>query len=143
MQVEEGTYTLVASHPNYNTETVENVIVYANQTTTQNFIMTAVDNDDNAQIPVATSLNGNYPNPFNPETTISFSLKEPAMVSIQIFNVQGKLVNTLVNEERTAGNYTVIWNGKDSGGRNVASGVYYYRMRAGKYSSTRKMIMLK
>jgi hypothetical protein len=143
MQVEEGTYTLVASHPNYNTETVENVIVYANQTTTQNFIMTAVDNDDNAQIPVATSLNGNYPNPFNPETTISFSLKEPAMVSIQIFNVQGKLVNTLVNEDMTAGNYTVIWDGKDSGGRNVASGVYYYRMIAGKYSSTRKMIMLK
>ena len=143
MQVEEGTYTLVASHPNYNTETVENVIVYANQTTTQNFIMTAVDNDDNVQIPVATSLNGNYPNPFNPETTISFSLKEPANVSIEIYNVQGKLVRTLVNEERTAGNYTVIWDGRDSGGRNVASGVYYYRMRAGKYSSTRKMIMLK
>jgi len=143
MQVEAGIYTLVASHPNYKTVTVENVNVHANQTTTQNFIMTAVDNDDNVQIPVATSLNGNYPNPFNPETTISFSLKEPANVSIEIYNVQGKLVRTLVNEERTAGNYTVIWDGRDSGGRNVASGVYYYRMRAGKYSSTRKMIMLK
>ena len=143
LQIEAGVYDVTANHPNYQSVTFENVTVYANQTTTQNFQLSPLDGDDNSLAPVATSLNGNYPNPFNPETTISFSLKEPAKVAINIYNIQGKLVKTLVNEERTAGHYTVIWNGKDSNGRNVASGVYYYRMTAGKYSNTRKMIMLK
>ena len=143
MQIEAGVYTVTASHPEYHSITVENVQIYAYQTTTQNFLMEPVSIDDNIQTPVVTALNGNYPNPFNPETMISFSLKEHANVSIEIYNIQGKLVKTLVNEERPAGNYTAIWNGKDNSGRNVASGVYYYRMKAGKYSSTRKMIMLK
>ncbi len=143
IQVETGTYTLVASHPNYTTETVNNIEVYAKQTTTQNFTLTWVDNDESSQTPMVTALKGNYPNPFNPDTTISFSLKEPANVSINIYNIQGKLVKTLLNEVRAAGNHTAIWNGKDNSGRNVASGVYYYRMKSGKYSSTRKMVMLK
>lgn len=143
MQMEAGVYSVTASHPEYHSVTVDNVQVYPNLTTTQNFILQQVDNDDNLQTPVATTLNGNYPNPFNPETTISFSLKEQSKVRIEIYNVLGKLVKTLVNDERPAGNYTAIWNGTDNGGRDVASGVYYYRMKAGKYSSTRKMIMLK
>ncbi len=92
---------------------------------------------------VATTLKNNFPNPFNPETTIAFSVKDNSPVTIGIYNVKGQLVKTLVNETKAAGNYTVPWNGTDSNGRAVSSGIYYYKMNAGKYSSTKKMIMMK
>ncbi len=92
---------------------------------------------------VITALNGNYPNPFNPETTISFSVKETSPVAIEIYNVKGQLVKTLVNEVKASGNHTVVWNGKDNNGRNVTSGVYFYKMNTGKFSSTKKMILMK
>jgi len=93
--------------------------------------------------PLVTSLKGNYPNPFNPETTISYSVKDNSPVSIDIFNVKGQKVRRLVNEVKNAGNHTVIWNGTDDNGRAVSSGVYYFKMNAGKFSSTKKMIMMK
>ncbi len=92
---------------------------------------------------VATELKSNYPNPFNPETNIAFSMKEAANVSIEVYNVKGQLVRTLLNDVKEAGNHTVVWNGKDNNGRGVSSGVYYYKMNTGKYSSTKKMIMMK
>lgn len=101
------------------------------------------DNVDPVVPVVATALNNNYPNPFNPETTISFSTKEASPVTIGIYNVKGQLVKTLVNETKAAGNHHVVWNGTDNSGRQVSSGVYYYKMNAGKYSSTKKMIMMK
>ena len=102
-----------------------------------------VANDDPSAPVVATELRGNYPNPFNPETTISYSVKEAAPVTIEVYNVKGQLVKTLVNEAKAAGHYSIVWNGKDNNGRSAASGVYYYKMNAGKYSSTKKMIMMK
>ncbi len=90
-----------------------------------------------------TQLKGNYPNPFNPETTISFSVKDAGPVSVEIYNVKGQLVQKLVNDVRDAGDHTVVWNGTDNNGRAVSSGVYYYKMNTGKYSSTKKMIMMK
>jgi hypothetical protein len=102
-----------------------------------------VPNDDNGIPSIATTLHGNYPNPFNPETNIRFSLKEAAPVSIEVYNVKGQLVRTLVNEMKEAGNHTVLWNGKDNNNRAVSSGVYFYKMNAGKYSSTKKMILMK
>ncbi|MBP7309720.1 MAG: carboxypeptidase regulatory-like domain-containing protein, partial [Candidatus Cloacimonetes bacterium] len=103
----------------------------------------AVDNDDPEAPAVVTTLKNNFPNPFNPETTIAFSVKEAMPVTIEIYNVKGQKVKTLVNETKAAGNYTVPWNGTDSNGRSVSSGIYYYKMTAGKYSSTKKMIMMK
>ncbi|TDF72514.1 T9SS-dependent choice-of-anchor J family protein, partial [Candidatus Syntrophosphaera thermopropionivorans] len=95
-------------------------------------------------VPVlATELQGNYPNPFNPETTIRYSVKETSPVTIEVYNLKGQLVRTLVNEVKIAGNYSVIWNGRDSHNQPVSSGVYFYKMNAGKYSSTKKMIMMK
>jgi hypothetical protein len=95
-------------------------------------------------VPVAaTELRGNFPNPFNPTTTISYSVKTPEAVTIEIFNVKGQLIKTLVSEAKEAGNHTVVWNGDDNSGRRVSSGIYYYKMSAGKYSSTRKMVMMK
>ncbi|MDD2332032.1 MAG: choice-of-anchor J domain-containing protein, partial [Candidatus Cloacimonetes bacterium] len=103
---------------------------------------TGAGEDDLAPV-VATKLFNNYPNPFNPETTIRFSVKEASPVTIEIYNVKGQRVRTLVNETKASGNYDVTWNGKDNHGRNVSSGIYYYKMNAGKFSSTKKMILMK
>ena len=102
-----------------------------------------MDNDDPTIPTIGTRLQGNYPNPFNPETTIRFSVKEATPVTIEIYNTKGQLVKTLINEAKEAGNHSVVWNGKDNSGRSVSSGVYFYKMNAGKYSSTKKMIMMK
>jgi len=100
-------------------------------------------NDDNVNIPYVTALHKNYPNPFNPETTIHYSLSEAGPVKIEVYNIKGQLVRNLVNERKTAGNYTVIWNGKDEQGKNVSSGIYFYRMQTKNYSSTKKMMLMK
>ena len=92
---------------------------------------------------MAPELHGNFPNPFNPETTIRYSVKEATPVSIDIYNVKGQLVKTLVNENKASGHYSVTWNGRDNNNLPVSSGVYFYKMLAGKYSSTRKMILMK
>jgi hypothetical protein len=102
-----------------------------------------VANDDPLPQPTQNALLGNYPNPFNPETTISFDLQKQSKVKIEIFNTRGQKVKTLVNEIRSAGHHTAHWSGKDEIGRNVTSGVYFYKMQAGTYSSTKKMILLR
>ena len=100
--------------------------------------------EDDPVLPVFdTALNGNYPNPFNPSTTINFSLSEKAKVNLAIYNQKGQLVRELINEKMPAGNHQLVWNGTDAKGQTVSSGIYYYRMKSGKYSSTRKMIMMK
>ena len=138
-----GTYSVTASATGYQSNTVENITVNENLTTTVNFTLTPGSSGEDNNLPVvATQLSGNYPNPFNPSTTIRYSVKDPADVRIEIYNLKGQLVKTLVNEQQNTGHYTVIWNGKDSAGRNVGSGVYLYRMQAGTYSSTRKMMLM-
>ena len=99
--------------------------------------------DDPGVPVVATALHGNYPNPFNPETTIAYSVKDAGAVSIEIYNAKGQLVKTLVNEHKATGNYSIVWNGRDNNNQAVSSGVYFYKMLAGKYSSTKKMILMK
>ncbi|MFA7056137.1 MAG: choice-of-anchor J domain-containing protein, partial [Candidatus Cloacimonadales bacterium] len=101
------------------------------------------DNDNNEVVVVNTALKGNYPNPFNPETTIAFSTKENGPVSLDIYNIRGQKVRSLVNENRESGDHSVVWNGKDDNGKSVASGVFFYRMKSGKFSSTKKMILMK
>ena len=102
-----------------------------------------VDNENVETIPQVNSLSQNYPNPFNPETSIAFSTNEAGNVSIEIYNIRGQKVKTLLNDYRTAGNHSIVWNGKDDNNRSVASGVYFYKMRNGKFSSTKKMILMK
>jgi hypothetical protein len=89
------------------------------------------------------TLGANFPNPFNPTTTIAFDLAVSGHVSIDVFNIKGQKVTTLVNDEFTAGPHTVNWNGEDSNGRSVSSGIYFYRMTTEGFTSTRKMIMMK
>ena len=95
-------------------------------------------------VPETFALGANVPNPFNPVTTISYDVPGGgADVTIAIFDVRGALVQTLVNERRAPGRYTVQWNGDDRHGGHAASGVYFYRMRAGSFMETKKMVLLK
>ena len=81
---------------------------------------------------------GNHPNPFNPSTEISFSLPEASDVRLQVINVTGRIVETLVDGYREAGVHTVTW-----AGNHAASGVYFYRLEASDYVATRKMLLMK
>ncbi len=91
----------------------------------------------------ATVLNNNYPNPFNPETNIAYSIKEAGNVTIEVYNLRGQLVKTLVNETKETGDYTTTWSGMDNSNKSVSSGVYFYKMKSGNYTSTKKMILMK
>jgi hypothetical protein len=116
--------------------------VTANNNTTVNFILQPVSNDENTQPVVATALNGNYPNPFNPETTISYSVKEAGRVKLEVYNIKGQLVKTLVNQDQATGHYKLVFNAKDDRGRSISSGVYMLRMVAPGYQKTSKMILM-
>jgi Zn-dependent metalloprotease len=94
-------------------------------------------------LPTSFELKQNYPNPFNPTTTIVFSLPHESNVSIKIYNISGSLVKTLVKDNRPAGVYNVAWNGDNEDGLRVSSGVYIYRIEAGSFTQTRRMVMLK
>ncbi|MFC1490103.1 Ig-like domain-containing protein [Candidatus Latescibacterota bacterium] len=89
------------------------------------------------------SLMANYPNPFNPTTTISFNTAELSNVNVTIYNMLGQHVKTLMNEIKPAGMYSVIWNGKNESGASVTSGMYLYRFEAGRYIETRKLLLMK
>ena len=88
-------------------------------------------------------MNNNYPNPFNPSTTLSFTLAEPGRTTLTIYNLKGQLIKRLVDKELTSGMHKVLWNGKDENERNVASGVYFYRLQSKNYQATGKMLLMK
>jgi len=94
-------------------------------------------------LPTEFKLTANYPNPFNPATTIAFELPQSSPVKIEIFNILGQKVATLVNDVRDAGRFEVVWNGLDESGKSVSSGIYFCRMTAGDYTGTLKMMMMK
>ena len=95
------------------------------------------------EIPLSFSISQNYPNPFNPVTTIQYTLSMPSEVRLEIFNLDGERVRTLVAEHQSAGYYTVHWDGNDEKGRAVGSGVYIYSLRAGEFVAKRKMILMR
>ena len=90
-------------------------------------------------------LENNYPNPFNPTTTIKYSVAERGAVTLKIYNAAGQLIRTLVDEEKAPvqGGFTANWNGMNDSGQPVASGVYFYRLTAQNFSQTKKMVLLK
>lgn len=85
----------------------------------------------------------NYPNPFNSETVIHYKIPKMSRVHMVIYNILGQFVRTLVDGDKPGGDFTIVWNGKDENGNEVAPGVYFYRFEAGEFSSTRKMLLLK
>jgi methionine-rich copper-binding protein CopC len=110
------------------------------------FILTSptdVANDEAAVLPDKYELAQNYPNPFNPNTRVKFSLPELSNVNLTVFNILGQKVKTLVNKQLPAGSYTAAWDGTDSDGKALATGIYLYRLKADNYSASRKMLLVK
>jgi len=101
------------------------------------------DFDEVIAEPTVTVLAGNYPNPFNPSTSISFSLGVSGFVNIDVYNVRGQRVRSLVSGVYEAGVHNVVWNGVSDDGRSVGSGVYFYRMVSDGYTGVKKMLLLK
>jgi hypothetical protein len=93
--------------------------------------------------PMRTELHQNYPNPFNPVTTITYDLRAPVQVELTVYSVRGERIRRLVGRAQGAGRYTVSWQGVNDAGQPVASGVYFYKLVAGDYVNTRKMILIK
>ena len=95
------------------------------------------------EIPLITELQGNYPNPFNPETVISFNLSESLDVVIEIYNIKGQSIKTFDLGNLPMGHHKVIWNGYDNFERQVGSGVYFYQMKAADYTAFKRMVLMK
>mgnify|MGYP000988822897 CR=1 FL=1 len=93
--------------------------------------------------PMAFELMQNYPNPFNPSTSIVFSLPETGHISVNIYDVSGRLVSTLVDGIMESGAHTIMWNGADSYGELVSAGVYIYALESANMVMTKKMILMK
>ncbi|MHA2054462.1 MAG: T9SS type A sorting domain-containing protein [Candidatus Hodarchaeales archaeon] len=89
-------------------------------------------------IATAFRLEDNYPNPFNAATTIEYGLSEPTYITLEIYDILGRRVETFICEERPAGYHQVVWDAKDK-----SFGMYFYRIQAGDYTKTRKMVLLK
>ena len=135
-------HNVIATANGYHPRTYEGIVVAPNQNTTLNIILTSTANEDELSPVTATALKGNIPNPFNPETTIYYDILDPCMVSIEVYNLKGQKVRTLLNESKGTGRFNVVFNSKDDRGNPLASGVYFYRFKAGKYSVTRKMLLM-
>jgi hypothetical protein len=101
------------------------------------------DNELGKQVPKTTSLSQCYPNPFNPATNISFCLADAANVKLEIYNIKGQKILTLLDEHKQPGNHSVLWNGRGSDGKQVSSGIYFYRLTSGNYIKNKKMVFMK
>lgn len=116
---------------------------------TQSFVASAseptgVEEDEAAAVPRTFALHPNYPNPFNPVTTIRFDLPKPAVVKLVVYNILGQEVIRLIdNEAMAAGFHQVTWNGRNAAGHGAATGVYFYRIQAGEFTQARKMLLVK
>ena len=98
---------------------------------------------DPQSIPRSMTLHQNYPNPFNPSTTIEFELVKPARAIVRVYNALGEVVRTLVDRQLAVGTHRVVWDGRNDHGREVASGVYLYRLTAGGVTQEKKMVLVR
>ncbi len=119
--------------------TVNDIVVEENQTTTIDFALHSETDADDLTISV-TQLLSNYPNPFNPATTIKFNIEQNEQVKIEIYNLKGQKIRQFSIPE---GQHSVIWDGTDENDQQVSSGIYFYKLKSGCYTSTKKMILIK
>jgi hypothetical protein len=122
-------FSIVANDKHGNADTLNFKLVVSNN-------ITGIDNQDN--LPDKFYLSQNYPNPFNPSTTIEYDIPKAGLVTLKIYDILGREVRTIVNEEKTAGRYKISFNAS-----SFASGVYFYRLTSGGYTSIKKMVLLK
>ncbi len=99
--------------------------------------------DDDAALPKRTALHENYPNPFNPETRIKFDLADAGHVKLEIYNMLGQKIRTLIDADKPAGYHAAQWDGRNDAGVKVSSGIYFYKLKTADYSKTLKMLLMK
>ena len=128
----------------------ENLVIYSNDPNNPEYEVQLLGSGyeptgTGTELPLITEVKQNYPNPFNPETTISFSISEVngEAVKLEIYNIRGQLIKSIINERIDAGYHNVIWNGENNIGQKVASGIYFYKFKAGDYQKIRKMLLIK
>ncbi|MDP8203956.1 MAG: T9SS type A sorting domain-containing protein [Candidatus Tenebribacter mawsonii] len=136
-----GDYIFTCEAEGYEVATLDETVTTGNLTYL-GFELTAITGTNDLPV-LTTELQGNYPNPFNPVTNIAYSVKEAGKVTLEVYNIKGQLVKTLVNDNKETGQFTAIWNGSDNNNKSVSSGVYFYKMKSGNYTSTKKMILMK
>lgn len=102
-----------------------------------------VTETEDPELPAVNRLYQNYPNPFNPVTTITFSLSKGSFTSLNIYNVEGKLLRVLVNRVMDQGSHRVEWDGKNRSGQLVSSGIYFYKLKSDRFEAVRKMVLLR
>ena len=96
-----------------------------------------------SSIPSEYELKQNYPNPFNPSTTITYAIPVAGKVTLSIYNLHGQLIRTLASGMAPAGRYKAVWDGRDTNGGRVASGLYVYRLEASDFMATKKLVLAK
>jgi hypothetical protein len=101
------------------------------------------DDEESWETPATTALIGNYPNPFNPSTTFRYALGDNAHVTLKVYNMLGQLVRTLVDDYQPAGYGEATWDGRNESGSSVSSGIYIYRLTAGTFIETKRMLLVK
>jgi hypothetical protein len=134
-----GTYILTLTGKEIGGSVEHDVVIFLD-------VQEATDVDDladNPNAPKSFALFQNHPNPFNPETNISFALPVRTYASLIVYNIEGKKVRTLVSREMDVGTHTVHWNGRDEAGNPVASGIYFYRLKTRDFDQTQKMVLMK
>jgi hypothetical protein len=107
------------------------------------FVVSPTAVNEEGRVPTDYSLSQSFPNPFNPTTTIKYSVKQPSHVELKIYDSSGRLIKALVDEFKTRGEYSVAWDGKDNSGKAVPSGAYFYRIKTDDFMSAKKMIYVK
>ena len=139
---EAGTYKIYGDKFGFELEQSFNVTLdyFANSTADISIILTPETVTANEEEIIAEGfvLEQNYPNPFNPVTTIKYQIAEPGLVTLKVYDLLGREIETLVNSEKATGNYEITWNAE-----NIPSGVYFYTMQASSFSETRKMLLMK
>lgn len=106
-------------------------------------VVTSVEEGQPVTIPEEFALRQNYPNPLNPETRIAYDLPKSVHIRIEIFNLLGQKMRTLVDDQKPAGSHTMVWDGRKDNGAAVASGVYIYRLQTKKFVQSRKLLLLR
>ena len=146
IEADGGGHTLELLNPELDNSMPESWTFSGNQNGSpgqQNASYEALANDDDETLPSVFAIHQNFPNPFNPYTNISYDLPKDNFTTISIYNLMGKHVKTLIDQEQSAGYKTLRWDAKNQNGNNVSAGVYIYQIKSGPYLSSKKMVLLK
>ena len=138
-----GNYELNAYLEGYEEVTIPNIEVIAGEYTSLDFEMISLVSIEEYEVQTNDFLLSNYPNPFNPETTISFNIPESGKVVLEIYNIKGQKVVTLINEYLEQGSHSKVWSGFDSNNIAVSSGIYFYKVKTGNQETVRRMLLVK